>query len=90
MQVKRIVAVISLVIISTSALAGIKKCTDLDKAHWIKQNEIEKMLSERGYTVINFELIGGCYKVHLETKEGKHIDGIYNPVGGHPIQRQVK
>jgi hypothetical protein len=90
MQVKKIIAVISLVILSTPALAEMKECTDLDKAHWLKQEEIQKILSERGYKIINFELSGSCYKVHLETKEGKQIDGIYNPVGGHPMQRKVK
>ncbi len=90
MQVKKIVAVISLVILSTPALAEMKECTDLDKAHWLKQEEIQKILSERGYKIINFELTGSCYKVHLETKEGKQIEGIYNPVGGQPIRRKVK
>jgi hypothetical protein len=90
MQVKKIIAVISLVLLSTPVLAEIKECTDLDKAHWLKQEEIQKILSERGYKIINFELSGNCYKIHMETKEGKQIEGIYNPVEGHPMQRKVK
>jgi len=90
MQIKKIVAAISLVILSTPALAEMEECTDLDKAHWLKQEEIQKILYERGYKIVNFELVGSCYKVHLETKEGKQVEGIYNPVGGHPMQRKVE
>jgi hypothetical protein len=90
MQIKKIIAVISLVLLSTPVLAEIKECTNLDKAHWLKQEEIQKILSERGYKIINFELSGSCYKIHMETKEGKQIEGIYNPVEGHPMQRKIK
>jgi len=90
MKLKNIVVAISLFILSTSAFARIRECTDLDEAHWLKQEEFQKILSEHGYKVVNLKLIGNCYKVHLVTKEGKKIEGIYNPVGGHPMQRQVK
>ncbi|MCX7187062.1 MAG: PepSY domain-containing protein [Methylophilaceae bacterium] len=90
MKLKKIVVAISLIILSTSAFARITECTDLDNAHWINQEELQKILSEHGYKVVNFKLIGNCYKVHLVTKDGKKIEGVYNPVGGHPMKRQVK
>jgi|GEM_PF-4456701 len=90
MKLKKIVVALSLIFISTSSLARITECTDLDKAHWLNQEEFQKILSEHGYKIVNLKLIGNCYKVHLVTKDGKKIEGVYNPVGGHPMKRQVK
>ena len=85
-----IALIVSAFALPMSAFAEMKECTDLDKAHWLKQEEVQKILSERGYKIVNFELVGSCYKVHLETKEGKQLEGIYNPIGGHPMQRKVE
>jgi len=45
MKLKKIVVAISLIILSTSAFARITECTDLDNAHWINQEELQKILS---------------------------------------------
>jgi hypothetical protein len=90
MKIKKFAVAMSMVILSTPVLAGTTECTELDKEHWISTEQMQKILDGRGYKIINFELVGNCYKVHLETKEGKKIEGIYNPVGGHPMKRQVE
>ena len=90
MQIKKLAIAISMVILSTQVLAGMPECTDMDKSHWISEEQMQKILADRGYETINLELVGNCYKAHLETKGGKKIDAIYNPVGAHPMRRQVK
>jgi hypothetical protein len=89
MQLRNIVFAISLGAVSTPLLAGVTECTNLDKSHWIPAQAMQQMLANRGYKVIHFEVTDSCYRTRLETRQGKRVDAIYHPVGGHPMQRKV-
>lgn len=89
MKLRNIVIAVSLATLSTPLLARTPECTNLDKAHWIHASEMQSKLTERGYQVIALEVIDTCYKARLKTKKGNHVDGFYDPVGGHPIRRKV-
>ena len=88
MKLKHLAIAFSLITLSTPLLARTFDCTNLDKAHWIPAQEMQKKFEQQGFQVISLNPKNTCYKVMLKDKTGQKIEGIYNPIGGHPLRRQ--
>jgi hypothetical protein len=76
-------------VVSASTFARTPECTNLDKAHWMPPKAMQNRLSSQGYRVVDFAVADTCYKARLQDRTGRQVDGYYNPVGGHPVRRQV-
>ena len=88
MKLKHFAVAVSLITLSPPALARTFECTNLDKAHWIPEKEMHSRLEQQGYQVIRLNPTNTCYKAVLKATSGQKVEGIYNPVGGHPLRRQ--
>lgn len=69
-------------------LARTIECTNLDKVHWIPEKEMQNRFGQQGYQVIRLNPTNTCYQAVLRATTGQKIEGIYNPIGGHPLRRQ--
>ena len=88
MQLKHLAIAISLITLSAPVLARTIECTNLDKAHWIPEKEMQSRFEKQGYEVISLNPANTCYKAILKARTGQQFEGIYHPVGGHPLRRQ--
>ncbi len=89
MQPTHFLIAISLLTLSTPLAARTFECTELDKAHWITAEGMRERLAAQGYEVISLSVSDSCYKATLKTENGQKIEGIYHPIGGHPLRRQT-
>lgn len=89
MQLKHLAIAITLTTLSTPLFARTFDCTELDKAHWIPAPVMQEKLVQQGYQVIDFKVSNTCYKATLKTRNGQKVEGVYHPVGGHPLRRQI-
>ncbi|MBI4696123.1 MAG: hypothetical protein HY749_19100 [Gammaproteobacteria bacterium] len=75
---------------STSLYARTFECTTLDEAHWTPPNELRAQLVADGNKAVAVTTREHCYRVVMETADGRRVEGIYNPVGAYPLRRQVR
>ncbi len=89
MSLKHLVIAAAALAVSAPLFARTPRCTDLDKAHWIPAHAMQEKFAGQGYKVIEFGVVDSCYKARLEDKDGRQVEGFYNPVGGYPVRRQA-
>ena len=75
---------------STTLQARTFECTTLDKAHWTPPDELRAELVADGNKSVAITTQDHCYRVVMETADGRRVEGIYNPVGAYPLRRQVR
>ncbi len=89
MVLKHLLIAAASLVVSAPVLARTPHCTDLDKAHWIPAEAMQDKLAGQGYKVVEFGVVGSCYKARLEDEDGRKLEGFFNPVGGYPVRRQT-
>lgn len=79
-------------VLSAPLLAREPDCTnmDLDKAHWLSVEKMKERVAAQGHKVLEIDVVGNCYRVHYEEKDGRKLEGLYDPIEGHPIRRKLE
>lgn len=82
-------AAIALALASTAATAG-PTCTDQPQTSWMPKEEMQKRISEAGYSISKFKVTGGnCYEIYGHDKRGQRVEIYFNPVDGSEVRRKV-
>lgn len=92
MDNKHLLVFLGSLVFSLPLLARDLDCTntDLDKSHWLSKEAMQERVAAQGHKAIAIEVVGNCYKVHYEEKDGRRIEAFWDPIQGHPIRRQVE
>lgn len=73
----------ALLFLATNAGAtGLHSCADTDKAAWLSEAALTKMLEADGWSVRRMKEDGGCWEVYGTDPEGRRVEGYFHPVTG--------
>lgn len=83
---------VSAAAISTTAEAGSfgKPCTAVPQAQWLSLPEIEKIVTDHGYTVAKSKVKGTCVEIYARDKQGARIEFFIDPSTGTPVGGDTK
>lgn len=82
---KNSIAILSLSIISTSALAG-PTCT-VPEDKWMKESDFKSKITAQGYQIKTFKVSKGkCFEIYGFDKDGKKVEIYFDPATGTPIE----
>lgn len=79
---KKILAVMSLVLMASPMALAKKDCTDQPKDKWMTEADFKKFAEGQGYKIRKFKTPGTCYEIYGTDKTGKEIEIYFNPVDG--------
>ncbi|AUL98796.1 hypothetical protein B4966_00390 [Rhodocyclaceae bacterium] len=83
----RIVAALSIAILSTSAFAG-PSC-NAPKEKWMDQDKFKAGLETQGYRIKTFKVSkGNCYEIYGFDKAGNKVEIYFDPQTGAELERK--
>ena len=59
---------------------GLATCESGSPDGWQPAEKLSAMLKEKGWTVRNIKVDGGCYEVYAIDEKGERIDAYFHPV----------
>lgn len=62
-----------------------KPCTGEPQAKWLKAADLEKIVTEHGYTVAKLKMKGSCAEVYARDKDGKRVELFLDPATGNMV-----
>ncbi len=85
---KTLIAMMSLVVLSSGVAQAAKNCTDEPKEKWMSVEDFKKKAEAEGYKIRKFKQPGSCYEIYGTDKDGKNIEIYFNPVDGSIAKRK--
>ena len=73
-------AAIALTFSSTVFATGLASCDSGPEENWKPQAELEKILTEKGWTVRRIKVDGGCYEVYAIDASGEKVEAYFHPL----------
>ena len=71
---------------STAAFAtGLATCNSGPEENWIPSAELEKKLTEAGWTIRRIKVDGGCYEVYAINEKGERVEAYFDPLTLEPV-----
>ncbi len=64
---------------------GLATCDSGPESGWQSMEELEKQLTEKGWTVRRVKVDGGCYEVYALDENGERVEAYFHPVTFEPI-----
>jgi hypothetical protein len=87
----RLLAFVTLCGVQTLAQAtGLATCDSGPKSGWQAAAVLEKMLTDKGYTVRRIKEDGGCYEVYALDDKGQRAELYFHPVTLAPVPTQPR
>ncbi len=85
-------AAVSAVTLSATAEAGSfnKPCTSVPQAQWLSLQEIEKIVTDHGYTIAKSKVKGTCVEIYARDKQGARVELFVDPSTGTPVGGDLK
>ena len=82
----RTVLAATLLAFATQTFAtGMVTCDSGPEEGWIKQEELEKQLTEKGWEVRRIKVDGGCYEVYALDEDGNRVEAYFHPETLEPV-----
>jgi hypothetical protein len=79
-------AILSLTLLSTGALAG-PKCDSGPQDKWLTEAAMKAKAVAMGYSINVFKKTSGnCYEIYGKDAAGKRVEVYFNPVTGDPVK----
>jgi hypothetical protein len=66
--------------IPVASATGLATCDSGPKSGWQPVEKLEKMLTEKGWTVRRIKEDGGCYEVYALNEKGERVEAYFHPV----------
>ncbi len=66
--------------IPIASATGLATCDSGPKSGWQPVEKLEKMLTEKGWTVRRIKEDGGCYEVYALNEKGERVEAYFHPV----------
>lgn len=85
---KSILAVMSLVMLTSGAAYAKKDCTDEPREKWMSVEEFKKMKEAEGFKIRKFKQPGTCYEIYGTDKDGNDVEIYFDPVDGSVVKRK--
>ena len=73
---------------ATPALAS-ETCQDTPKDKWLRPEEVQVRMQQKGYDVQRVRKEGSCFEVKA-TKDGKRVEAYVNPTDATIVKERVK
>jgi hypothetical protein len=64
-------------------------CADTPKEKWLRPEEVQARLEQKGYDVRRVKKEGTCFEVKA-TKQGKRVEAYVNPADASIVKERVK
>ena len=68
-----------------SHATGLATCDSGPQETWQPQAKLEKMLTERGWTIRRIKEDGGCFEVYAVDEKGERVEAYFHPVTLAPV-----
>ena len=79
------------VLLSTAGYAtGLATCDSGAPSSWQPQEKLTKMLTDRGWTVRQIKIDGGCYEAYVITDKGERMEAYFHPQTLTPVPTNLK
>ena len=75
-----IVSVIATMPFQAASATGLATCDSGSPDTWQPQEKLTTMLKEKGWTVRNIKVDGGCYEVYALNDKGERVEAYFHPV----------
>lgn len=76
---------------STAAFAtGLATCDSGPEENWIPIAELEKKLTEAGWTIRRVKVDGGCYEVYAINEKGERVEAYFHPLTLEPVATEAE
>ncbi len=69
-------------IASTASATGAFQCEATDRADWLSEAELEKVVADLDWTLRRFKSDGGCWEVYATMNDGTRMEAYLHPVSG--------
>lgn len=85
--VRTAIAGVSAVGLSAAAQAGSfgKPCTTVPQAQWLSLQEIEKIVTDHGYTIAKSKVKDTCVEIYARDNQGTRVELFIDPSTGTPV-----
>jgi hypothetical protein len=64
---------------------GLATCDSGPEDTWKPKSELEKVLTDKGWTVRNIKVDGGCYEVYALDENGEKVEAYFHPQTLEPV-----
>jgi len=64
---------------------GLATCDSGPEENWRSKEELEKRVTEKGWTVHRIKVDGGCYEVYALDKNGNRLEAYFDPLTLEPV-----
>lgn len=64
---------------------GLVTCDSGPEDTWKPKSELEQILKNKGWTVRNIKVDGGCYEVYALDENGKKVEAYFHPQTLEPV-----
>jgi hypothetical protein len=58
---------------------GLATCDSGPESTWQPQSKLKELLTEKGWTVRQIKVDGGCYEVYALDEHGKRVEAYFHP-----------
>ena len=79
---------IAAALVAAPAFAS-EPCPDTPKEKWLRPEEVQARLEQRGYDVRRVKKEGKCFEVKA-SKDGKRVEAYVNPADASVVKEKVK
>jgi hypothetical protein len=73
-------SIAAIMICSQSSATGLATCDSGPQEKWRPQAELEKQLTEKGWSVRRIKIDGGCYEVYALNEKGERVEAYFHPL----------
>ena len=80
-----VVFAIALLASAPAAATGLATCDSGPRSGWQPAEKLEKLLTERGWTVRRIKEDGGCWEVYALDEKGQRVEAYFHPVTLAPV-----
>jgi len=74
--------IVALALAATGSLAlaqHAEKCEEIPKAEWKPQAELERKLTNQGWTISRVKITNGCYEVYGRDEKKQKVETFFHP-----------
>jgi hypothetical protein len=69
---------------------GLATCDSGPESGWQPQEKLNKLLTDKGWTVRRIKVDGGCYEAYVITDKGERQEGYFHPVTLAPVPTKAR
>lgn len=72
-------AITAALVAAPAFATGLATCDSGPESTWQPQSKLKELLTEKGWTVRQIKVDGGCYEVYALDENGKRVEAYFHP-----------